>query len=79
MSNLIIKPFNEIQPGEHFFVVMEGMRGHFACEMWINNQEADLGPFPEPWQSDANSFSTKEDAVVWAKQLAEMEGLPYVE
>ena len=76
---LITKLFQDLQPGEHFMVATEGMRGHFACEMWINNEEPDLGPFPEPWQSDDSTFATKEEAIEWAKELAEIEGIPYVE
>lgn len=69
----------DLKPGQHFVVATEGMRGFFACEMWINNEEVDLGPFPEPWQSDSVSFGTREGAVERAKQLAEALNLPYVE
>lgn len=77
--NLITKKLEEIQPGEHFISVTQGMRGWFACEFWINNEEPDLGAFVEPWQSDDSSFLTRAEAQNWAKLLAEAEDLPYVE
>lgn len=72
------KTFSDMKGGEHFIVITRGMRGWFACEMWINNEDADLGEFPEPWQSDDLSFETEAEAVVWAKQLAEDLDLPYI-
>lgn len=73
------KLFQDLQPGEHFMVATEGMRGHFACEMWMNDQDIEDMVFPEPWQSDDSTFATKEEAIEWAKELAEIEGIPYVE
>lgn len=73
------KLFQDLQPGEHFMVATEGMRGHFACEMWMNDQDIEDRVFPEPWQSDDSTFATKEEAIEWAKELAEIEGIPYVE
>lgn len=73
------KLFQDLQPGEHFMVATEGMRGHFACEMWMNDQDIEDTVFPEPWQSDSCTFATKEEAIEWAKQLAEMEGIPYID
>jgi len=74
-----IKKLTDIEPGQHFMVATEGMRGHFACEMWMNNESEKLGVFPEPWASDPCTFATKGEAVEWAKRLAEIEGLPFVE
>lgn len=34
--------FEDLQPGEHFMVVTNGMRGHFACEMLISTVAACL-------------------------------------
>jgi len=75
---MITKTYAEIQPGEHFISVTQGMRGWFAVEMWINNEEPELGPFPEPWQSDPSSFATKEEAVSYAQILAPILNLPYI-
>jgi len=69
---------DELKPGDHWITVQHGMRGFFACEMWINNQEPDLGPFPEPWQSDPCSFGSEEDAKEYAIALAKSEDLPYL-
>jgi hypothetical protein len=69
----------DLKPGQHFMVATSGLRGHFACEMWMNNTDPVLGVFPEPWQSDPETFDTREEAIVWAKELAEIEGLPYIE
>lgn len=69
----------DMQPGQHFMVATEGLRGHFACEMWMNNKDFDDMVFPEPWQSDPMTFATHEEAVAYAKGLAALEGLPYVE
>ena len=71
--------FKDLKPGQHFMVATEGMRGHFACEMWMNDKDIPDTVFPEPWQSDDTTFPTKEEAVEWAKQLAEDSNLPYVE
>lgn len=71
--------YEELTPGQHFYVATEGMRGHFACEMWMNNEDIHGAVFPEPWQSDMASFETKEEAVFHAKHLAFMEGLPYID
>lgn len=69
----------DLKPGQHFVTVTQGMRGWFACEMWINNQEPDLGPFPEPWQSDPMTFATKEAAIPHARWLAGELDVPYIE
>ena len=69
----------DLKPGQHFMVATEGMRGHFACEMWMNDKDIPDTVFPEPWQSDSISFGTREGAVEWAKQLADISDLPYVE
>ena len=68
----------DVAPGAHFMVATEGMRGHFACEMWINNKDLDFN-FPEPWQSDSSSFATREEAISHAMFLATLNNLPYVE
>ena len=75
--------FTDLKPGDHFVVATNGMRGHFACEMWINNEDTDaegnVMNFPEPWQSDPYSFNTRELAVAHAKVLATDLQLPYVD
>ena len=74
----IVKTLQDIKPGEHFISATEGMRGHFAVEMWMNNEEPDIGVFPEPWQSDPATFATKEEAQAYAVILAGILELPYV-
>jgi hypothetical protein len=75
--------FTDLKPGDHFVVATNGMRGHFACEMWINNVDTDdegnLMIFPEPWQSDPCSFNTRELAVEYARKLAIDLKLPYID
>ena len=68
----------DIKPGQHFMVATKGMRGHFACEMWMNNQDIDDTVFPEPWESDFMTYDNEEDAVTRAKQMAEDLGIPYI-
>lgn len=68
----------DLQPGQHFMVATKGMRGHFACEMWMNNEDPDV-VFPEPWSSDPPSWSTKDQAVRRAQDLANALNIPYVE
>lgn len=69
----------DLKPGQHFMVATKSLRGHFACEMWMNAEDIPNTVFPEPWQYDSVSFDTREDAVERAKQLAEARNLPYVE
>jgi hypothetical protein len=68
---------SDIKPGEHFVVATTGMRGHFACEMWLNN-ETDMGVFPEPWSSDFMTYATEAEAIARAKDLAAELDVPYV-
>lgn len=68
----------DLKPGDHFMVATAGMRGHFACEFWLNNEQEEF-TFPEPWQSDYASFATREEAVTRAKAMAEEMKLPYIE
>ena len=70
---------DDMKPGQHFIGVTHGMRGWFACEFWINNEERDLDPFLEPWQSDSMSFPTKGEAIIYAKELALALELPYID
>lgn len=68
----------ELQPGDHFITVTNGMRGWFAVEMWLNDEDFEHTTFWEPWQSDAMSYRTEEEARVRAIQLADWEDLPYL-
>ena len=70
--------YQDLQPGQHFYVATKGMRGWFAAEFWMNNEEEDLGPFPEPWESDYRTFDNEADAVERAQELANDNGLPYI-
>jgi hypothetical protein len=69
---------NDIKPGQHFVVATEGMRGHFACEMWLNNQDFEGECFPEPWSSDFMTYATEAEAISRAKDLAAELDVPYV-
>ena len=71
--------FSELKGGDHFVVATKGMRGHFACEMWMNNQDLRDTVFPEPYQSDDETFATHEEAVEHAKELAKALNLPYID
>lgn len=71
--------YQDLKPGQHYMSVTQGMRGWFACEFWMNDQEPDIGCFLEPWQSDPCSFATKEEAAIYARALAEELDLPYIE
>lgn len=71
--------YRDLKPGQHFMVATEGLRGHFACEMWMNNKDFDDTVFPEPYESDFETYETHADAVERAKELAEVNNLPYVE
>lgn len=71
--------FKDMQPGQHFMTTTKGMRGWFAVEFWINNEEEDLGPFPEPWDSDILTYDNQADAVERAQEIAHANGLPYIE
>lgn len=70
--------YQDLQPGQHFYTATKGMRGWFAVEFWMNNQEEDLGVFPEPWESDYQTFDNEADAVERAQELANDNGLPYI-
>ena len=70
--------FKDLKAGDHFMVATEGMRGHFACEMWMNGTDIEDTVFPEPYQSDSGSFATKEEAIAWARQLAKDNNIPYI-
>ena len=72
--------FQDLKPGQHFMVATKGMRGHFACEMWMNNVSfnGDDSVFPEPWESDFMSWATKEEAVARAQKLAHERSIPFI-
>lgn len=69
---------DSLKAGDHFVTSTKGMRGYFAVEMWMNDEEADLGTFPEPWQSDPLSFDTEREADARAIELARELDLPYI-
>lgn len=68
----------ELKPGDHFVTVTCGMRGWFAVEMWLNNQDFPDTTFWEPWQTDDFSFRTADEARVRAIQYAAEAELPYL-
>ena len=70
--------FQDLQPGQHFMVATKGMRGHFACEMWMNGTDIEDMVFPEPYESDFMSWATQEEAIARAKKLADELHIPYI-
>lgn len=76
IDTIIITSIDQLKPGDHFITTTRGMRGYFAVEMWLNDEDPELGPFPEPWQSDSVSFATEDGAKARAYQLANDECLP---
>jgi hypothetical protein len=68
----------QLQPGDHFVTITNGMRGWFAVEMWVNNVDFPGSTFWEPWQTDDFSFRTADEARVAAIQYAAMCELPYL-
>jgi hypothetical protein len=60
-------------PGEHWVQLTTGMSGHFAVEVWLNNEEPALGPFPEPYNTGIGRYRTPEEAaeeaVSWADDM----------
>lgn len=67
----------KLGPGDHWIEVTRGMSGWFAVEVWMNNQDASLGPFPEPWDTGVGRYATEAEACVEALALAAEKGLPY--
>ena len=63
-------------PGDKWVTVTEGMSGYFAVIMWMNNEDAKY-PFPEPWDTGYGRYQYRENAMMEAEEIAEMEGLPY--
>jgi hypothetical protein len=53
--------------------------GWKAVLMWLNNEEPDLGPFWEPWNTGFFAFATREEAVIDAKAWADAEGIPFID
>ena len=64
-------------PGSHWITTTKGMSGHFAVEVWMNDKEPDLGPFPEPWETGVGRYRTEAEACVEAWHLAHDLDLPY--
>lgn len=61
-----------------FFTTSSGMAGYFAVEMWINDEdEFELSPFWEPWQTGFGRYPTEAGAQLEAWELASIEDLPY--
>lgn len=60
---------------KNFVTVMEGMSGHFAVHMWLNEEE-DF-PFWEPYDTGLGRYATREEAVMEAQSWAEHEGIEY--
>lgn len=62
-----------------YVTVYRPIAGWKAMLVWLNNEEPDLGPFWEPWNTSLFAFAEKEDAVLDAKMWAKAEGIPFIE
>lgn len=60
-----------------FFTTAEGISGYFAVLMWLNEEELDIGPFWEPYDTGFGRYATREEAVEEAKHWAEECGYEY--
>lgn len=59
-----------------FVTITHGLRGYFAVLLTWNPE---YGGFYEPWQTGFGSYKTPEEAITEAKQMAESEGVNFVE
>lgn len=67
----------EPKPGEHWFQTTTGMSGHFAVEVWMNNEDPAM-PFPEPYDTGIGRYTTQLEAAEEAVMLADAQDLPCV-
>lgn len=66
---------NDLKPGDHWITTTTGMSGHFAVEMWMNNEDATMC-FPEPYDTGFGRYATKAEAEDEARCMAEESGFP---
>lgn len=66
----------DLKPGDHWITTTEGMSGHFAVEMWLNNEDPDM-IFPEPYETGIGRYRTKPEAIAEAVTWSNSENLPY--
>lgn len=76
-KQLDILPIAEKNPGKHWIMPTRLGSGWSAVHWWINNEEPDMGPFPEPWQTGIGRYKTREEACIEVKQWAEAEEMDY--
>lgn len=76
---MLIISWDHLKPGDHFLTVQLLGSGYAAVEMWINNEEADLGPFPEPYNTGFGRYDNKEDAYREMRDWAESDGIPVLD
>lgn len=62
-----------------FWTVTEGMSGHFAVLIHVNEQDIPGVPFYEPYDTGLGRYDNREDAVTEAKINAEVDNLPFLE
>lgn len=64
---------------KQFITTTQGMSGFFAVHMWLNEEEKDIGPFWEPYDTGIGRYETREEAereaIDWAA-MTEMEYRP---
>lgn len=74
---LTLEEVKALNGGDHYMTVTKGMSGHFAVEMWINNEEPYLGPFPEPFNTGFGRYLYRMFAEGEAIAMAKEMNLPY--
>lgn len=62
-----------------YITVTSGMSGYFAVLVWLNTEEPDLGPFPEPYDTGEGRYETAAEAAEEGRIWAQMMELPFRE
>lgn len=73
-----VMTFAEVQAAglKAYIDVYQPMAGWKARMLWLNEEEADIGPFWEPWNTGMCGYATKEEAQLEAIMWAQAEGIP---
>lgn len=62
---------------KQFITTTQGMSGFFAVHMWHNEEEKDIGPFWEPYDTGIGRWETREEAELEAIDWANMLEIEY--
>ena len=71
--------FNAVKPGGHYLTVQHLGSGWAAVEMWLNNEEPELGVFPEPWNTGFGRYARREQALAECLIWSEADEIPVLE